>query len=51
MTMMSLKEGIKRLIIKRKNLEPFSKDLVDINKKLDKLYECYWLMLEQEKRI
>ena len=50
MTMMSLKEGIKRLILKRQELPPFSPELNEIGVKLDKLYKCYWLMLEQERR-
>ena len=51
MTKMSLLEGIKRLILKRKELEPFSEEVIELNKKLDRLYNCYWLMLEQENRI
>lgn len=51
MTMMSLKEGIKRLVEKRKTLEPFSEEQRELNIKLDKLYTCYWLMLEQEERV
>jgi hypothetical protein len=50
MTKMSLLEGIKRLILKRKRLEPFSEELNEVNIKLEKLYACYWLMLEQENR-
>lgn len=51
MTMMSLKEGIKRLVEKRKTLPPFSEEVEKVNVKLDKLYDCYWLMLEQERRV
>ena len=50
MTLEALKEGIKRLILKRKTLKPFSEELNEVNIKLDKLYNCYWLMLEQERR-
>lgn len=50
MTKMSLIEGIKRLILKRKQLQPFSEEMQEVNQKLDKLYSCYWLMLEQENR-
>ena len=51
MTMQSLKDGIKRLILKRQQLMPFSEELTQVGKKLDKLYQCYWLMLEQERRV
>jgi hypothetical protein len=47
---MSLQEGIRRLILKRKKLEPFSEEMAEVNVKLNKLYDCYWLMLEQENR-
>jgi hypothetical protein len=50
MTKMSLLEGIKRLMLKRKSLEPFSEELNEVKIKLEKLYDCYWLMLEQENR-
>ena len=50
MTKMSLWEGIKRLTEKRKGLAPFSEELMEMNAKLQKLWECYWLMLEQERR-
>lgn len=50
MTIQSLKAGIQRLILKRKELLPFSSEMIEVNNKLSKLYECYWLMLEQEKR-
>lgn len=51
MTKMSLWEGIKRLTEKRKSLEPFSEEVIAITNKLEKLWNCYWLMLEQENRI
>ena len=51
MTMQSLKQGIKRLILKRQQLIPFSSEMIEVNNKLSKLYQCYWLMLEQERRI
>ena len=51
MTIQSLKEGIKRLILKRQQLMPFSSEMTEVNNKLSKLYECYWLMLEQERRV
>lgn len=50
MTKMSLWEGIKRLTERRKELEPFSEELIEVNTKLAKLWNCYWLMLEQERR-
>jgi hypothetical protein len=50
MTMESLRNGIIRLILKRRELAPFSEEAKEINIKLTKLYNCYWLMLEQERR-
>ena len=50
MTKMSLWEGIKRLTEKRKELAPFSEELIQTNVRLAKLWDCYWLMLEQENR-
>lgn len=50
MTMQALRNAIVRLVLKRKELEPFSKEVMEINVKLEKLYNCYWLMLEQERR-
>lgn len=50
MTKESLLEGIRRLKAKIKGLPPFSKDIDFYTAKLDKLYECWWLMLEQEMR-
>ena len=50
MTKEALWEGIKRLTERRKEVEPFSEELISINVKLGKLWNCYWLMLEQERR-
>lgn len=50
MTKEALWEGIKRLTERRKGLEPFSEEVIEINAKLQKLWNCYWLMLEQERR-
>lgn len=50
MTKEALWEGIKRLTARRKELEPFSTELIEINAKLSKMWECYWLMKEQEAR-
>lgn len=50
MTKMSLWEGIKRLTERRLELEPFSEEVIAIGVKLAKLWNCYWLMLEQENK-
>lgn len=50
MTKMSLLEGIKRLLAKRKKLEPFDPRHEEVNAKLDKLYYHWKIMLEQEAR-
>lgn len=50
MTKESLLEGIRRLKAKIKRLPYFSEEIDYYTAKLDKLYECWWLMLEQEMR-
>lgn len=50
MTKESLLEGIRRLKEKVKSLPPFSPEIDYYTVKLDKLYDCWWLMLEQERR-
>lgn len=50
MTKESLLEGIRRLKAKVKRLPPFSPEIDYYTVKLDKLYDCWWLMLEQEMR-
>ncbi len=50
MTKESLLEGIRRLKEKVKSLPPFSSEIDYYTAKLDKLYDCWWLMLEQEMR-
>lgn len=50
MTKESLLEGIRRLKAKVKKLPPFSEEIDYYTVKLDKLYDCYYLMLEQEMR-
>ena len=48
MTEQSLIEGIKRLIIARRNAN--NQEQQRINAKLDKLYEIKYLMLQQKQR-
>lgn len=50
MTKESLLEGIRRLKFKIKTLHPFSEEIDYYIAKLDKLYDLWWLMLEQEMR-
>ena len=50
MTKESLLEGIRRIKAKIKRLPLFSEEIDYYTAKLDKLYDCYYLMLEQEMR-
>lgn len=51
MTWESLEEGIKRIKTKIKHLPPFSPEIDLLTIKLDKLYNCRWVMLEQKRRM
>ncbi len=47
MTKEALEQGIIRLITKRAKLPPFSKEIDEINERLEKLYDLKYLMIEQ----
>ena len=51
MTKEALMNGIIRLTLRRKEFAPFSEEVKQINIKLEKMWNCYWLMLEQERRV
>ena len=51
MTFEALQEGIKRLIIKRRNAHGNDAEQARINAKLDKLYALKYTMLSQMRRI
>ena len=48
MTLETLTEAIKRLILKRLELHGNSKEQERVNAKLTKLYELKWIMLNQQ---
>ena len=50
MTKESLLAGIYRIKAKIKSLPYFSEEIDYYTAKLDKLYDCYWVMIEQERR-